>query len=210
MYNKILFTLAASLLLNFSFAQNDAAAKKILDAVSSKVKASKGITANFSIKSVSAKGKNNGTKAGTISYKNKKYVLKQGKTEIICDATKTYNYDGKKTLTITNVEENDQTLSPDILFSSGYDKAFTYKLLKSKTATNDEIELTPLDKRKNFAKVTLYIDKAKSMVSKAIVLDKSNNTIEFSLSNLNINAPLNDAIFVYDKKHYPADVEILD
>ena len=45
-------------------AQNDPAAKKILDGVSAKIKSVKAITATFSLKSISSKGKDNGTRIG--------------------------------------------------------------------------------------------------------------------------------------------------
>jgi outer membrane lipoprotein-sorting protein len=194
---------------NVTYSQNDPAAKKILDAVSTKVKAFKGITGSFSIKSITSKGKDNGIKTGSISLKGQKYILKQGKVEIICDAVKIYNFDGSKTVTITPVEESGQTLSPQNLLSNFYDKDFIYKLVSSKTAFN-EIELVPIDKRKNFTKVTVYVDKAKSMITKAKILDKSNNIIEFMLNNINTNVNLNDNLFAFNKAHYPKNVEILD
>ena len=105
--------LAALSITEFSFAgDNDPNAKKVLDAVSEKFKTFKGITATFSLKSITSKGKDNGTQSGNISIKGQKYLLKQGKTEIISDGTKIYNYDGNKTITISTVEEGGQTLSP--------------------------------------------------------------------------------------------------
>ena len=209
MQKFILLLLTLSILSTKTNAQNDAAAKKILDAVSCKVKSFKGITGSFTIKSITSKGKNNGTKTGAISLKGQKYILKQGKTEIICDAAKIYNFDGNKTVTITAVEESGQTLSPQNLLSNFYDKDFTYKLISAK-GNYSEIELLPNDKRKNFTKVNVFIDKAKNMITKAKILDKSSNTIEFSLTNINTNATIVDAVFIFDKKHYPVGVEILD
>jgi outer membrane lipoprotein carrier protein len=209
MKSFFLFILSTTILVNIATAQNDVNAKKILDAVSNKVKGFKGVTASFSIKSITSKGKPNGTKTGNISYKGKKYILKQGKTEIICDATKIYNFDGSKTITVSSVEEAGQTLSPEIFFTNTYDKEFTYKLVNT-TPTTNEIELMPNDKRKNFTKVNVFIDKAKTMVTKAKILDKSNNVIEFNLSNINTTATLADALFIFNKKKYPTNVEILD
>ncbi len=195
---------------NIVIAQNDPNAKKVLDAVSAKVKTFKGISASFVIKSITSKGKDNGSKAGTISIKSQKYLLKQGKTEIICDGAKTYTYDpANKTITVSTIDDANQTLTPQNLLSNFYDKDFTYKLISSE-GNFHEIELVPNDKRKNFIKVNVFIDKTKSMIVKARVLDKSNNTIEFSLSNLNTNANLNDNLFTFNRSKYPADVEVLD
>jgi outer membrane lipoprotein-sorting protein len=201
--------LTLMLFINTVIAQNDPKAKKVLDAVSAKVKSFKGVTANFSIKSVSSKGKDNGAKTGTISIKGQKYLLKQGKNEIICDGVNIYNFDGNKTITKSLLEESNQTLSPQNLLSNFYDKDFNYKLVSS-TGNLNEIELTPIDKRKSFQKVNIFIDKSKNMITKAKVLDKSNNVLEFVLSKLNTSANLPDANFEFVRSKYPKDAEILD
>jgi outer membrane lipoprotein-sorting protein len=202
--------LLAIIITNMVIAQNDPNAKKILDAVSAKVKTFKGISASFVIKSITSKGKDNGSKSGTISIKGQKYLLKQDKNEIICDGNKTYTYDpANKTITVSAADDANQTLTPQNLLSNFYDKDFTYKLISSK-GNFHEVELVPNDKRKNFQKVNVFIDKSKSMITKARVLDKSNNTIEFSLSNLNTKAVLTDNLFTFIRTKYPADVEVLD
>lgn len=193
----------------FTQAQNDPNAKKVIDAFGSKVKASKGITASFSLKSFTSKGKANGNKALSLSMRGEKYVLKQGKTEIICDGKNVYNYDGAKTITKSAVEESSQTLSPQKLLAGSYDKDFSYKLVNSNGNFN-EIEMVPLDKRKNFQKVTLFFNKKTSLLSKASIVDKSNNITELGVNNINLNAKLADAIFVFTRSNYPKDAEILD
>ena len=191
------------------FAQKDPAAKKVLDAVSAKVKTFKGVKADFIIKSVTSKGKPNGTKTGNIAIKGQKYLLKQGKTEIICDSKTIWNYDGAKTITVSPADENNQTLSPQNLLSNFYDKDFNYKLVNS-LGSFFEIELTPLDKRKSFKKVNVFVDKVKNMITKALIIDQSNNKVEFSLNNMNTAALIPDNLFTFDKSKYPRDVEVLD
>lgn len=193
----------------FTQAQNDPNAKKVIDAFGSKVKASKGITASFSLKSFSSKGKANGSKALSLSMRGEKYVLKQGKTEIICDGKNVYNFDGAKTITKSAVEESSQTLSPQKLLAGSYDKDFSYKLVNSNGNFN-EIEMVPLDKRKNFQKVSLFFNKKTSLLTKASIVDKSNNITELGVNNINLNAKLADAIFVFTRSNYPKDAEILD
>jgi outer membrane lipoprotein carrier protein len=204
-YSLIIVFLA---ILNFSFAQ-DPAAKKVLDGVSAKVKGLKGITANFAIQSVTSKGKSNGTKSGSISIKGQKYFLKQGRTEIISDGKTVWNYDGSKTITVSSAEDNTNTLSPQNLLSNFYDKDFSYKLVSSAGKTY-EIEMYPTDKRKNFEKVTVYVDKAQNLITKARIVDKAKNTVQFTMSNLKTNAAISDNTFVFNKAKYPKDVEVID
>ena len=67
--NKIYFVLLAFLSITTATnAQNDPAAKKILDGVSAKIKTFKAITATFTLKSITSKGKDNGTKIGSVSF----------------------------------------------------------------------------------------------------------------------------------------------
>ncbi|MFY7899780.1 MAG: LolA family protein [Chitinophagaceae bacterium] len=190
-------------------AQNDAAAKKILDAVSSTIKNYKAITANFSLKSITSKGKNNGVKNGVVSLKGQRYLMKLNKVEIVCDGSKIYNYDGNKTVTISSVDDASASLSPQILLSNFYDKDYTYKLISSAGAFH-EIQLLPNDKRKNVQKINIFVDKTKNVITRAKVLDKSNNITELSISNMNNKAVLADNLFLFNKAKYPADVEILD
>jgi outer membrane lipoprotein carrier protein len=207
---KKLYSIIAAMFLVFSFAQaQDAAAKKVLDGVSAKVKGMKGITANFTISSVTSKGKSNGSKTGTISIKGQKYFLKQGKMEVISDGKTVWNYDGSSTITISSASENTNTLSPQNLLSNFYDKDFTYKLISSKGNVH-EIEMYPTDKRKNFEKVTVYVDKAQNLITKAKITDKAKNTVQFTMSNLKTNATINDKVFVFNRAKYPKDVEVLD
>lgn len=206
---SFLSVLLLLLIQNAVIAQNDPNAKKILDAVGKKVSSFKSMSGNFTIKSFTSKGKANGVKTGTISMKGSKYVLKQGKTEIICDGTNVYSFDGSKTITVGPAEDASKSLTPQKILSGSYDKEFNYKLISS-NGNFHEIELKPVDTRKNFQKVTVYVDKAKSIISKAKVLDKSNNTMEFSFSNLNTTTSIEDKMFVFNKSKYPKDVEILD
>jgi len=190
-------------------AQNDPAAKKILDGVSAKIKNFKAVTATFSLKSITSKGTNNGVRTGSVSLKGQKYIMKQGKVEIICDGSKIYNYDGNKTITVSGVDDAGATLSPQILLSNFYDKDYTYKLISS-VGNFHQIELIPNDKRKNVQKINIFIDKTKNFITKAKILDKSNNTIELTISNTNTGATLNDNLFQFNKATYPSDVEVLD
>ena len=207
---KKLFSLFIVVLLVVSaHAQNDPNAKKVLDLVSAKVKSFTTITANFSINSVSSKGKNNGVKSGVISIKGAKYVLAQGKMQVICDGAKTYNYDGAKTITVTSLEESGQSLSPQKILSGDYAKDFVCKLIGTK-AGQSEIEMKPIDPRKNFSKVNVFVNNAKSMITKAVIVDKGNNALVVSFSNLVSNKSLDNALFVFSKAKYPKDVEILD
>ena len=202
----ILLTFLTSFTLN---AQKDASAKAILDQMGAKVKDSKGILVSIQMVSKNSQGKAMGTKQISLKMKGDKYYLKQGLMEILCDGKIIYNFDGANTISKSNVAESDQTLSPQKLLAGNYDKDFNYSLL-AQNSSNATIELTPLDKRKSFQKVTLVIDKLKSALSSASILDKSNNSTLVKVLSINYNAVLADNLFLFNRAKYPKNVEIFD
>lgn len=202
----VLFVLSFSLS-TLSFAQTTA--KSVLDNVSAKLKTLKGITANFSYTTTDKKGIKRGSVSGQIFIKGQKYYVKQGTTEIYCDGNKTWNYTAdSKEVTVADVDEDDsKTLTPQKLLSDFYDKDFTYTLVSS-AGNYYEIDMIPVDKRKNFKQVNIFVDKSKNLITKAKVIDKTDNIIQFSLSNINTNAALPDTKFVFDASKYPG-VEVI-
>lgn len=189
-------------------AQNDPNAKKVLDEVSAKIKTFKGITANFSYTTKDRNKALKGSAKGIINIKGQQYYLKQGTTEIFCNGAKVWNYNGEDEVTIADVDNEDtKMLTPQKLLSNFYDHDFTYKLVSS-AGTSHEIVMYPTDKRKNFKQVTVYVDKTKKMILKAKVIDKSDNIIEFSLTNVITNASLADSKFVFDAAKHPG-VEVV-
>ena len=206
---RLLYLLFAFLPILSVNAQKDSQAKTILDQIGTKVKGAKGVLASIQLVSKNSKGKALGTKTINLKMKGDKYVLKQGSTEILCDGANIYNFDGVNTISKSNVSESDQALSPQKLLSGSYDKDFNYSLL-SQNNSFDTIELIPLDKRKNFQKVTLVIDKLKSALSTATILDKSNNSTFVKVVSINYGVVLVDKLFLFDRTKYPKNVEIFD
>jgi outer membrane lipoprotein-sorting protein len=206
---KYIFILAALFLFQSVQAQKDPEAKALLDQMGAKVKQAKGILASIQLISKNNKGKALGTKSINLKMKGDKYLLKQGLVEIICDGANIYNFDGANSISKSSITEADQTLSPQKLLSGNYDKDFNFKLL-SQNASKATIELFPIDKRKSFQKVTLILDKVKSALSSASILDKSNNITDVKVVSINYGATLEDKIFVFNRAKYPKNVEIFD
>jgi len=204
----VLFCLLSILTLQLH-AQKDPNAKAILDKIGAKVKASKGILVKIQLVSKNNKGKALGTKWIQLKMKGEKYLLNEGKLEILCDGISIFNFDGINTISKSSLAETEQTLSPQKLLSGNYDKDFNFKLLaqNAKTAT---IELYPIDRKKAFQKVTLVIDKVKSALANALILDKSNNITDVKVVSINYTASLEDKLFVFNRSKYPKNVEIFD
>jgi outer membrane lipoprotein-sorting protein len=206
---KQLLILAAALSFSNVQAQKDPQAKALLDQMGAKVKQAKGILVNIQLISKNNTGKALGTKIINLKMKGDKYLLQQGAMEIVCDGATIYNFDGVSSISKSTVAESDQTLSPQKLLSGNYDKDFNFKLL-SQDGAKATIELSPIDKRKNFQKVTLILDKVKSALSSASILDKSNNITDVKVVSINYAASLQDKLFQFNRAKYPKNVEIFD
>jgi len=219
MQRLLLLFITASLATTAVFAQgsigkNDPEAKKVLDAVSSKFKSYKnGVQANFTLLNKDAAGKLLGSKKGSVSMKGNRYRVAITGQEIYCDGKTVWTYDkSSNEVTVTKVDPTANTITPQKLFTNFYDKDFLYKLNGDKKVgakTVQEIEMTPVDKTKQFHKVYILVDKAAQSIYSSKVLDKSGNIYEYTVNSMNTKAPIADGYFIFDKSKYPG-VEVVD
>lgn len=190
-------------------AQDNDEAKKILDRSFSKTNAAKGINASFAL---TQKDKNNhllGDAKGIVKIKGNKYYVKQDETQVFCNGIQTWNFDGQNEVTITKVDNDDtDDLSPRQLLSGFNNADFSFKLISS-SGTNYQVQVLPVDKRKNFKEIQLFINKSTSLVTKARIIDKSGNTTEIVFSNINLNASIPDSQFSFDVSKHPG-IEIIN
>ncbi|MBI3883455.1 MAG: outer membrane lipoprotein carrier protein LolA, partial [Sphingobacteriales bacterium] len=179
-----------------SLGNNDPAAKKILDGVTTKFKTFKAVVAKFSLKIENASGKVLGAKSGTVAMKGLKYHVAITGQEIFCDGTNISTFDqSAKEVTITKIDPSSNSLTPQKIFANFYDKDFLYKLNgESKLAgkTLQEIELTPIDKTKAFFKVLVYVDKVTQTITSTKIFEKSGSRYSYSVSSMNTKAIVAD------------------
>jgi outer membrane lipoprotein-sorting protein len=171
------------------------------------------VQANFTLKVEDQKGKLQGSRSGVIYLKGNKYhVSVVGGQEIYCDGKDIYTYDkSSNEVTITKNDPTSQMISPDRLFSNFYDKDFLYKLNgedKLGARTVEEVELTPVDKTKNFFKVLLYVDKVTHGPVSMKLFDKGGNRYTLDMSKINGAAPITDAQLAYNKAKFPGAEEV--
>jgi outer membrane lipoprotein carrier protein len=186
---------------------NDPKAKVILDAVSAKFRTFKTVESKFAIKIENAAGKALGTKAGSFFMKGNKYRISATGQEQFSEGINVWTLDkAAKEVTISKIDPNANSITPQKLFTNFYDKDYLYKL-NGTTKGTSEIELTPIDKTKPIFKILLYVNNS-SIVSMKL-LEKTGNKYTLSTSGLKTNANVQDALFVYDAKKYPG-VEVVD
>jgi outer membrane lipoprotein-sorting protein len=200
---------------NNSLGKSDPDAKKVLDALTAKLKSYTAVQSSFTLKVMDAKGALQGSKSGTIQLKGNHYHINiPGGQDIYCDGKDVWTYDkGSNETTITKNDPSTQTLSPDKFLSSTpfYDKDFLYKLngdSKIGARTVQEVELTPIDKTKTFFKALLEIDKATHTLVSVRWFDKSGNRYSLDITKLNGNATFTEAQLAYNKAKHPGAEEV--
>lgn len=191
--------------------KSDPAAKKVLDAVSTKFKTYKTVSAKFSLKIENAAGKNLGVKTGSVYMKGTKYRISVTGQEIFSDGNIVWTYDKPSNeVTISRIDPSANSLTPQKLFTNFYDKDFLYKLngaVKLNGKNVKELELTPVDKTKPFHKVLVYVDN--NAISSTKIFEKTGNRYTYSTNALVPNGNITDALFLFDAKKYPG-VEVVD
>jgi len=184
-------------------------AQKILDRASSKLRSAKGITTNFSLTQKDKSNHLQGTAKGVVKIKGNKYYVKEGDNQVFCNGSQQWNFNGRDEVTVSKADNSDpDDLSPQQILSGFSKTDFTSKLISS-SGTNYQILLTPIDKRKNFKQVTIFVSKSSNLITKALIIDKSDNNIEITFSNVNLNATLADSEFSFDAKKHPG-VEVIN
>jgi outer membrane lipoprotein carrier protein len=218
---KHLFTTLTLFLISVSaFAQppkgmgaSDPDAKKILDAVSSKFKTYKSVSATFNLKVENSAGKVQGSKSGTVYMKGNKYRVSVTGQEIFFDGSNVWTYDkAANEVQITKFDNSASSITPQKLFTNFYDKDFLYKLngeTKAAGKTIQEIELTPVDKTKPFFKVLVSVNKATQTITQTKVFEKNGNKYTYTVNSMKTNGAVADNLFVFDKAKYKG-VEVVD
>jgi outer membrane lipoprotein-sorting protein len=188
---------------------SDPEAKKILDAVSAKFKTFSSVQSNFTLKIENASNKVLGNKTGTVYMKGTKYRIKVAGQDIFSDGTNVWTVDpAAKEITLTKLDPSNNTITPQKLFTDFYNKDFLYKL-NGEVKGIQEVELTPIDKSKLFHKVLVFINKATKSITSTKIFEKAGNRYTYTVSGMNTNTNIADAMFVFNQKNYPG-MELVD
>lgn len=190
----------------------DKVADKLLNVISNRYKNFKTIKADF-IYSIESKAENiNEKQKGSIYVKGNKFRLDIADQIIVCDNKTiwTYSKDANE-VQVNNYDAKKAPIRLDDLFTM-YDKGFLSKILETKKEGKNDvalIELTPKDKKKNFFKIKLSVDKTNQTITKSQVYEKSGTIHTYTVTNQFPNIKLEDKFFVFDAKKYPK-CEVID
>ena len=194
------------LLLPFVFqtvnAQNTAKGKEILSAMSKKYKGYSTIKADFKYILEVQADKFKEEQKGSFSLKGQKFRLEMGDQSVMCDGKVIWTYlKDANEVQVNRYDPKAMSIGPNEIFTM-YEKGFLYAYMGDE-GTSQVVELTPNDKKVNYFKVKLFVDKLKNIIAKAMVYEKNGNIFTYEILNQVTNSPMADNIFVFDKTKYP-------
>ncbi len=191
----------------------DPKAKTILDQVSTKTKAYKTIQAEFGIIIDNKQAKSKDSKKGTIWIKANKYKVDLASSIIFNDGKTQWSYmkDANEVNVTTPDPNDDSSLNPAKMFTI-YEKGYKIRFIAEKFEGSRalyEIELYPINLKKDFTKITLKIDKTKMQIFSMKRFGKDGTDYLIEVVKMETDKDMLDAMFTFDKTKFPK-VEIND
>lgn len=193
-----------------SFAQTDTKAKEILDKSAAKFKSYTAVQIDFSLAMENPSEDINESHKGKAFMKNNLYKLEVMDAVNFYDGKNIYTYMPEvNEVNIKNPSNNEEEmLNPTEIFNI-HNKGFKQKLI-STTSGIAYIELTPIDTKKNFNKIGIWVNTANSMIQKVTSFGKDGNNLVITVNSIKQPAIIPaDSFFKFDTKGYPG-VEVID
>jgi outer membrane lipoprotein-sorting protein len=209
---SIKLVLLSLLIASTAFAQVDKKAKDILSGVSAKYKSMKSMKIDFSYTLENPTAKIKETQSGSILLSGAKYRLNIAGQEVISDGKTSWTYMKEaKEVQVNTVDPAAEGIKPNEIFIM-YEKGFLYRFVDEKTVAGkvqQNLELTPTDKSKEFFKVKLTVDKASKQIVKSTIFDKNGNRYTYAVKAFAANPSITADSFNFDPKKHPG-VEVVD
>jgi outer membrane lipoprotein-sorting protein len=208
---KFLLIFLSLLTLNSS-AQSSKESDLLIHKISKRYKKFSSIKADFTYSIESKAEKINEKQKGNIVIKGNKFRLDIAGQTIICDNKTQWTYSKEiNEVNIQHYKPKAGIMKLDDIFTM-YNKGFVSKLGETVKEGGREltiIELAPKDKKKNYFKIKLYVEKNNQQIIKTVIFDKNGSVHTYSITNQIPNIKFDDGYFTFNAKKYP-NVEIND
>ena len=195
-------------------AQKDPRAEEILNSVSEKYQSLNGLTATFEYTYSNAQDGTNQINTGEVTVKGNKYKLVLNDQEIYNNGENVWTYiksNNFKEVTINTVEEDMEELTPSNIYNI-YKKGYNYKYIGEETQNGNLVQVIELyaeNKKNQFQKITLFVDKANKHLVGWEIQDDIGGIFSYKFKEIDIKQNFPDSYFVFDPKKHP-DVEVID
>ena len=188
-------------------AQTSTAAKKLLDEVSLTIDAYETMIFDFSYVLENRQENIKQETSGSITVKDEKYKLMYLGVEQLYDGEKTYTVvPENEEITITTAEEGeDFGINPTKLLNF-YKEGYDYQWDIKQTIFGRPIQfvrLLPSNENNEVKYLLLGIDMIKKNIYRLIEIDMNGTRTTLTISNQEINTPLEKDHFTFDVSNYP-------
>jgi outer membrane lipoprotein carrier protein len=194
------------------FAQYDAKALEILEAMSVRYKAYSSFEANITSSMVNETEGIKEEFKGKITVKGDKFRLAMDDQEIINNGTTVWTYlPAAKEVNIDNYDPDSDEINPSKIYEL-YKKGFKYLYMEDATENGvlcEVIDLTPEKKDAQYFKIRMNIGKKDRSIQSWTMFDRSGNKYKYTINKFTPNVSVADSFFTFDPKKYPG-VEIID
>jgi len=208
---KTFISILLTTLISLSGFSQDQKAKAILDKLSVKTKAYSTIKAEFQYTIKNKTEGINETQTGKIELKGNNYFLSIKGQDVISNNKSIWTIlkDAEEVQINDMPEEDDgDYISPNKIFTL-YEEGFKHKFVKEENGIQI-INLYPIDaEEKSFHRIALYINKAKTQISKVKVYGKDGSIFTYTIKSFTPNQSIADSRFSFNKTKYPK-YEIID
>lgn len=186
-------------------AQNDPKAQVILDEMSKKYKEIPSFKAKFTYTLENKTSGVNETAEGEIVVKGGKFYLKLPQQEIYNNGNTVWTYMKESNeVNISAYEPEEDDINPTQIYTL-YKKGYKYILLAEEPAeggkTVDVIDMEPTDKKSQFFKIRLIINKKDKTVKSWKMFEKNGNKYTYNVKSF-MPDNVDDNFFVFDKNKY--------
>ncbi len=195
-------------------AQEDPEAEKILAALSHKSKALQPFRVVFDITTVDLQNKTQNTAHGELLLDGRKYVLKNGSSEIYFNGKTLWNYlPDVGEVNVMNPDTGDHSFlaQPQQLFSD-YGQRFKFHYVGEHEADGRKlwvIDLYPYDLNASYSRLRLQIDQETSLLYSARYFGKNGTHYLIVIRKIEPLKNATPSLFTFDPKKHP-EVEVID
>ncbi|MDR5590718.1 outer membrane lipoprotein carrier protein LolA [Christiangramia sp. SM2212] len=202
---KLVFILAAILSMNVQ-AQSSQKAEKLLNSVSSKVKAYNNMVIEFKY-ALENKAENVSQETrGDVSIAGDKYVLNLMGTTQMFDGKKIYTIIPEdEEINISNyVEEDNNSITPSKMFSF-YEDGYNYQMDITQNVKGREIQyvkLTPKDSNAEIKNILLGIDSQTKHIYNLIQTQENGTKVTITVKSFKTDQPLAKNLFTFNEDRY--------
>ena len=210
---SIIFSLSILFFSATLYAQSSAESKAILDKASQLFEQSEGVKLSFILAPDSPDGGNFEPQEGVAFIKRNKFKLDMPYSTTWFDGTTQWVLlkDANEVNISSPAAEDLVSISPLGLLNM-YKTNYTLKSPTTRTFNGNattEIEMTPINKRQDFERLTIAIDKKTNSVVMVRFTTRDGNKNKLTISNYNSNNKYTNDLFKFNKNNHPG-VEIID